>query len=185
MTSNKSAIRKAQAAMDFLISYGVAILIIAVALYVIFRIGIFNPTVVPTYCNPAPSFLCNLATINTSGVLTLSFAQATGGAINITGIACSSVVNNTNNGPMYGNIHIKNYKSAPQFYPSNALQNGVELYSSNVTIVNVYCYSGSGIAKASYGSTFTGYVWINYTYTGLPQTMHNIEEIATVSAKYS
>ncbi|MEM0150008.1 MAG: hypothetical protein QXW10_03875 [Candidatus Micrarchaeaceae archaeon] len=176
---------KAQAAMDFLISYGVAILIIALALYVIYRVGIFNPTIVPSYCNPAPSFICNLAAINTSGVMTISFAQATGGAMNITGVACSTVANITSNGPMYGNIGIKTYKAASGFYPSNELQNGAILYSSNSIAINVYCYSGRGIAKASLGSVFTGYVWINYTYSGLPPSMHNIEEIATVSAKYT
>ncbi|MGC8586130.1 MAG: hypothetical protein ACP5K5_01125 [Candidatus Micrarchaeia archaeon] len=176
---------KLQAALDFLVSYGVAILIIAVALYVIYRIGAFTPTVAPQYCNPAPSFMCNLAAINTSGVLTLSFAQVTGGAINITGIACSTAVNTIGNSPMYGNVGVNSYKAAPQFYPSNQLQNGVMLYSSNSISLNVYCYSGGGIAKASLGSAFTGYVWLNFTYAGLPSTMHNIEEIATVSTKYT
>ncbi|MCL4373442.1 MAG: hypothetical protein M1360_00180 [Candidatus Marsarchaeota archaeon] len=174
---------KAQAALDFLIAYGIAILIIAVALYVIYRIGVFNPTIVPSYCNPAPSFMCNLASINTSGVLTFSFAQATGGEMDITGAACSTVANITGNGPMYGNIGVKGYGAAQ--YPSNELQGGLDVYSSNSVVVRLYCYGSGGIAKASLGSAFTGYVWLNYTYTGLPQNMHNIEEVATISTKYT
>ncbi|MGC8651819.1 MAG: hypothetical protein ACP5UH_01030 [Candidatus Micrarchaeia archaeon] len=183
--ARKGDAEKAQAALDFLIAYGVAILIIAVALYVMYRIGVFNPTIVPSYCNPAPSFMCNLAAINTSGVLTISFAQVTGGEINITGAACSTGVNSTGNGPMYGNIGVKNYSKAPQFYPSTELNGGLDVYSSNSIAMNLYCYSSYGIAKASLGSAFTGYVWINYTYAGLPPTLHNVEEIATVSTKYT
>ncbi|MGC9190949.1 MAG: hypothetical protein ACP5FR_03505 [Candidatus Micrarchaeia archaeon] len=178
--------KKIQASMDFLISYGIAILIILVALYVVYKIGIFNATLVPVYCTPTPPFACNLAQINTNGVLTISMVQAAGGAINITGIACSSAVNSTENGPKYGNVYVKSYKAAPQYYPNNALQNGLVVYPSSVFVLSTYCYnSGSGIATASLGNTFNGYVWLNFTYSGLPQSMHNVETVAIFSSKYS
>jgi hypothetical protein len=181
-----SKVQKLQASMDFLISYGVAILLILVALYVLYRIGIFNATIVPVYCTPAPPFICNIAQINTSGVLTISMAQAADGTINITGIACSSEVNNTVNGPKYGNIYVKSYKAAPQYYPNNALQNGLLVYPSTSFVLSTYCYnSGSGIATAPLGRSFNGYVWLNFTYSGLPPGMHNVEQVAIFSSKYS
>ena len=50
--------RRAQASIDMLIAYGVAILIVSIALYVVLQLGIFNTRLAPTYCNPAPSFAC-------------------------------------------------------------------------------------------------------------------------------
>ncbi|MGC8670167.1 MAG: hypothetical protein ACP5TL_03385 [Candidatus Micrarchaeia archaeon] len=176
---------KSQATIDLLVSYGVAILIILAALYVLYRLGVFNPPLSPSFCTPAPSFMCDLVSINTSGAFTLKFAQATSGEINITGIACSTMANITTNGPMYGNVNLKGYEKAPYFYPTNQLKNGLIVYPSNNTIISAYCYGPGGVARGNYGNMFNGYIWINYTYAGLPKSMHNIEQIAVISTRYT
>ncbi len=68
-----------------LISYGVAILVISIALYVVLQLGIFNSRLAPTYCNAAPSFICAGVGLATNGNITVIFSQATGGTLNITG----------------------------------------------------------------------------------------------------
>jgi hypothetical protein len=177
--------QKAQAALDMLISYGIAILIISIAIYVVLQLGIFNNRLAPTYCNAAPSFICDGVSINTTGEMTIIFAQSTGGTLNITGIACSNLANTTSIGPKYGNFNVSSYKKAPQFYPTSQLQNGLILYSSNQTRLYVYCYSGPSVAKSNLGNSYTGYVWINYTINTLPNNFHNVQQVISFSAKYT
>ena len=50
---NKRSDKKAQAAMEFLMTYGWAILIILVALGALFYLGVFSPNVSPS-CTPTP-----------------------------------------------------------------------------------------------------------------------------------
>jgi hypothetical protein len=177
--------QKGQASLDLLISYGVAILVISIALYVVLQLGIFNQRLAPTYCNAAPDFICTQIALNTSGGLTIIFSQATGGTLNIHGAACDTQSNTISFGPEYGNFDIKQYSAAPQFYPNNQLQNGLVVYSSNQTRIFVNCYSGSGISKGSLGNAYSGYVWINYTLNTLPNNYHTVEQMVSFSTKYT
>jgi len=178
--------RKAQAALDMLIAYGIAILIISIAIYVVLQLGIFNTRLAPTYCNAAPSFVCDGASINTTGEMAIILSQATGGTLNITGIACSTQANTVALGPKYGNLNVLPYTLATkQFYPTNQLQNGDVVYSSNQTRLYTYCYAGTNAVKGNLGNSFTGFVWINYTINTLPNNYHNIQQVVSVSAKYT
>lgn len=184
------AAQRSQASIDMLIAYGVAILLVSIAMYVVLQLGVFNSRITPTYCNPSPSFTCSAYAINTSGVFTLVFAQATGATINITGIACSNRQNTSSNAPsfsapMYGNINMLPYKAAPQFYPNNQLQNGLLVYPSNTTRVFANCYDSAGIARGPLGNGFSGFVWINYTISTLPGNYYSREQIISFSAKYT
>jgi hypothetical protein len=174
-TSGKGRrIGSGQAAMDFMMSYGIALLIIGVAVYVVFQIGIFTPILAPNECTAASSFSCRYYSLSSNGLLTLDLSQATGGTMNITGVACSSGINATLNRPEYGNINV-----------ISETQGNVTIYSGSSGIIHVYCYNGYGVAHGSIGSTFTGYVWINYTISNLPNTMHNINKIVSFTTQYS
>ena len=163
-----------QAAMDFMMSYGIALLIIGVAVYVVFQIGIFTPVLAPTECTAASSFACRYYSLSSNGLLTLDLSQATGSTMNISGIACSSGINTTSNKPEYGNIGVV-----------SKTQGNVIIYSGSSSMLQVYCYNGYGVAHGSIGSTFTGYVWINYTISNLPNTMHNINNVVSFTTQYS
>lgn len=176
---------RSQASLDLLISYGVAILVISIALYVVLQLGIFNMRLAPSYCNAAPNFVCAAVAINNSGAMTLVFSQATGGTLNISAVACSTEANTTNAGPAYGNFGMLPYTVAPTFYPNNQLQNNLLVYSSNQTRIFVNCYSGAGLAKGSLGTTFSGFVWIKYTINTLPNSYNAVEQIASMSTKYT
>lgn len=175
----------AQAALDFMISYGVAILVLSISIYTIFQLGIFNAHLAPQYCNAVPSFICAGYAMNTSGSLTLLLTQTTGGTVNITGAGCSDTANAIGNWPAHGNVNLEGYSAVPQYYPNNAMQYGLLAASSNTVVLNLNCYAGSGKATGAFGNNFVGSVWINFTYSNLPATAHNVQRIITFSAKYS
>ncbi len=176
--------RRAQAALDFLISYGIAIVIITAALYIIANLGAFNSTLAPESCTPSPSFSCVSYSLNTSGVVNIVLLQATGATITINGFACSSGINSTGNAPATGNTHVlPDSGSGAAFYPTNAIPNP-SLPTSNATIISAYCYgSNGGKATGNLGNTFVGYTWLNYSYSSLPG--HTIEQVAAFSVKYT
>jgi len=67
---------KAQSAMEYLMTYGWAILIIAVVLGALFQLGVFNSSsFLGTGCIAQPGFYCNNPVLSTSGVLTVTVGQ--------------------------------------------------------------------------------------------------------------
>ncbi len=174
-----------QSAVDFLVSYGFAIIIISVAVYVALQLSIFQPQLVPSYCDAAGGFTCKAFLLSTNGTLYATLVQATGSVLNITGAACSSEVNSTGDGPAFGNIGVRKYASYTQGYPDNSLINGLVMYTDTAAMVKMNCFTGSGLAGSVAGTTFTGYVWLNYTSSGLPSGMHSVESVMHFTAKYS
>jgi len=169
-----------------MISYGVAIIIISIVIVSVAQLGVFNTQLAPTYCDATPSFSCASASINANGLLTILLSQATGATMNVIGAACSTIANTVTPGPMYGNINVGyNSLTYSQFYPNNALANGILLYTSNTLDLTVFCYGGTGMASGPLGNPFTGVVWLNFTITSLPNSANNILQVATFSAKYS
>ncbi len=176
--------RRAQFALDFMVSYGMVILAIAIALFIIYELGAFNPQLSPGYCNAAPSFSCGGLALSTNGVFTVLISQSLGGAITITGAACSTEVNGTGTGPKYGNVDII---GANAYYPSGGFTPKTVLTSTTSKKISLYCYSSSSNlpAKGSLGSTFVGYLWLNYTYTGLPSNYPIMQQVITFSTDYA
>ena len=75
----RKAPAKAQSAMEYLMTYGWAILIIAVVLGALFELGIFNTTsFTGSSCIAESGFYCNNPILSTGGVLTVTIGQATG-----------------------------------------------------------------------------------------------------------
>ncbi|MGC8587117.1 MAG: hypothetical protein ACP5K9_02405 [Candidatus Micrarchaeia archaeon] len=166
-----------------MMSYGVALLIIIIAAGIIYKVGVLNPNIAPVYCQPAPGFSCGQFSLNTSGVITLSFSQATGGPIIINGVACSSKANQTTVGPMYGNVHVtKNSAYYPPGAYSSTPLGSITMYSGGTYILYANCYDSAGIASGNIGSAFFGYVWLNYTVPGYGTTT---QQVATFVSKYT
>jgi len=70
---------KAQSAMEYLMTYGWAILIVAVVLGALYSLGVFNGAAfLGTSCIAASGFYCTNPTLSTGGVLTVKIGQATG-----------------------------------------------------------------------------------------------------------
>lgn len=175
---------RSQAAIDFLTSYGVVILAVSVTLLVIFSFGVFNPQFAPVYCNAAASFSCTAFAMFTNGTLTFTITQTIGTSIKITGIGCSTQVNGTGVGPEFGNV---NLIGATQYYPSGGFTSGTTLFTNTAGQFSVYCYSapGSTPAKGALGRTILGYVWFNYTYSGLPANYPTAQQVFSFSTTYT
>ncbi len=82
---------RAQAAIEFLITNGWAILVVVILLAVLFYIGVLSPqNTTPNTCLFQPGFSCYTFKVgNGTGSLELDFGQATGRSIQVTGISCS------------------------------------------------------------------------------------------------
>lgn len=176
--------RRAQAALDFMISYGVALLVITIAISIVFQIGLFNPQLAPTYCDGSPGFSCLSYNINSTGALTLTLSQATGGTLTVQGAGCSTQSNAIMVGPAFGNSGVISYNNGQQFYPTNSLKNGIRMYSSSTAEMTMYCYGPFGKVSGQKGNVFTGFIYLNYTISDMPPS-NTIQQVAAVSAKYT
>ncbi|EET90386.1 MAG: hypothetical protein UNLARM2_0240 [Candidatus Micrarchaeum acidiphilum ARMAN-2] len=176
-----------QTALDFMISYGIAFIIIAVALAVILSTDVFSAGLAPDVCTPQPGFTCDSFAVSPSGVFVIKLSQTTDSTINVTAAACSTLPNPNNvSRPFYGNVDLLPYDKAPQYYPDSSLQYGAIIYSGGYAVISTYCYSGpDSIASGHYGNQFIGYFWINYTTSGLLPTNHNIVRVASFTTKYT
>ncbi|MGC8479340.1 MAG: hypothetical protein ACP5M9_01585 [Candidatus Micrarchaeia archaeon] len=136
---------KLQSAIEYLITYGWAILIIAIVLVTLFELGLFTPKPIKQ-CVIEAGFSCSNYYLNSQGVLTFTLKQQTSNPVNITGIACYE------NGTLLSG-------QAPYNPPTN------EVFMPVGTSYTFYaqCYSSNTIPfSGNIGDYFTGSVAIYY-----------------------
>ncbi|MDE1768908.1 MAG: hypothetical protein KGH62_06120, partial [Candidatus Micrarchaeota archaeon] len=86
-----NSFRRLQSAMEYLMTYGWAILVIAVVIGALYQLGVFNSgTLGGSSCLATSGFLCQNPIINTSGYLGVTFGQIGTSSITITAVACTS-----------------------------------------------------------------------------------------------
>ncbi len=179
MMNKQAGNARAQAAMDFLISYGIVLIVLAITVVLLYELAINNSYTEAPYCTPSPGFSCGAFSINSiSGVLTIQLAQATGAEVTIGGIACSADINASGDAPGDGNIYVTPNSI---YYPASGPPANT-LYSGKSAVYSVYCYNSGGVATGSLGSGFIGYVWLNYTVPGYGQ---QTQQVASINAKYT
>lgn len=174
--------KKAQVATDFLASYGIAIVIIIIALAVAFEVSNGTTYAFESQCTALAGFSCGYYAINNNGILTISLEQATGGNIAVYGIACSTQ-ETSNSLPSVGNIHVANTIA---YYPPSdePPAGGVIIPSSGQNTFNLYCYSPTGISTSSVsGGVFVGYLWLNYTIANTQ--FRTMQQVATLQMEYT
>lgn len=139
--------QKAQSAMEYLITYSWAIIIIGITLGVLYALGLFSPTAfIQNQCIFPADFGCLSGFLYANGVVSLNIQQNTPSAINITQVACNAAGLDTNMTP---NVVV----------PMNEIYmpvGGNYSFSSN-------CYSNGTIYVSQPGTVFKGYFIINYT----------------------
>ncbi|MEM3781365.1 MAG: hypothetical protein QXT43_00180 [Candidatus Micrarchaeaceae archaeon] len=148
---------EAQSAMEYLITYGWAILIIAVVLAALFGLGVLSPgRFLGSQCLIQAGFSCPSLYMTSNGVLTINLLQATSAPINVTAYGCNT------------NSTIVNMQ-----VPFNPPSNQVTMQIGSNYTFSVQCYSGSSPFSGSPGNDFNGYIIINYTnlITGFPETL--------------
>ncbi len=138
---------KVQSAIEYLTTYGWAIMIMAVVLSALYFLGLFNPgTFAGQECLLPAGFSCTNIYLFPNGLLNINLMQVTQSPINITGIGCSS---------NQSLIHMQTYSVSNQIYMP---------IGSNYTF-SVFCYTSNSIYTGKLGSLYNGYLIINYTST--------------------
>lgn len=141
---------RSQSALEYLTTYGWAILIMGIVLSSFIYLGVFNPsTFVQSQCLLQADFTCLTGQLYQSGSLFVNIQQNTQHTITITGIGC-----NTN-----------------EAYSEMQSSNTVLPIGSNATFT-VQCYNSTTAWTGSVGDLFRGYLMVNYTdsQTGFSKT---------------
>lgn len=147
--------KKAQAAMEFLMTYGWAIVVIIAVVSILFYLGIFSPfDLASNNCAMPSGFSCYSFTVYQGGSLVLDIGQSTGRTILVNRVACDegaaahwTDVNESIESTMHGSIE------------------------------NVTCYNSDGTTP-QYGDVYHGNVYIEYTDIGTGYTHHVQGEIS-------
>jgi putative component of membrane protein insertase Oxa1/YidC/SpoIIIJ protein YidD len=162
--------RKGQSAMEYLMTYGWAILVIIIVIAVLFYIGVLNPrNVTPSSCTFPPGLTCSSYKLHASTAeLDLRIGQATGHPIKITGIKCTQ-----ESGTPSANI-----TSVDINIPIGEQRWVVGGDSGNTMV----CFDASGTAAYSnpqLGEFYKGKIWVFYNEadTGITRTV--VGDIAT------
>ncbi len=161
---------KAQSAMEYLMTYGWAILIIAVVLGALFSLGVFSGTsLMGTSCIASPGYYCQNPTLSAkNNQLTFTFGQNTGTTIYNAVLYVAPQGSAVNN---YG-------------FPTQVVSNSIGTLYSGQTVTPIF-YSISSLVGGtlSIGTPFTGYVWLNYSTTSNGPT--SSAKVATITVKAS
>jgi len=143
---------KAQSAMEYLMTYGWAILIIAIVFSVLVASGVFSPNsfVTPSCTLPA-GLSCGNFFLYANGTLSVQIINSMQDPLNITAVGCAQTGSTISMHPPY-----------------NPPSNQIYIPSSGSQYVNFVC-SSTGIPVST---LFTGNIDINYTddITGFQQT---------------
>ena len=146
--------KKMQSAMEYLTTYGWAILVIAIVLALLYELGLFSPsTYVHTSCVLEADFGCLSSAMATNGLLTINIQQSTEGTINVTSIGCNEQPSTS---------HMVAF-SPPYTVPIG----GNQTFQVQCYVNNTAPYSGN------IGDLYTGYIEMNYTdiQSGFPHSL--------------
>jgi len=129
--------------MEYLMTYGWAIVVVAVVIGVLFALGVFSPSTggSTNSCIAISGFRCSGAVLTSSGILSMNIGQLISGPITVTSIGCTSNA------------------TAPTM---QTLVPPVSLPASALVSENFSCFSGT----QPLGTKFTGFIWIGYTPSG-------------------
>ena len=139
--------------MEYMLTYGWMILIVAIALSALYLMGVFNSgALVGDTCTMPIGFTCSGTVLTTYGYLSLSIEQGTTSSINVTAIGCNTNVTTAN---------------MQQESPQVSIPSG-----GSHTFNLIQCYVGPSVFSGSIGSIYRGYLIMNYTdmSTGLSHT---------------
>jgi len=156
--------RRSQTAMEYLMTYSWAILVILIVLVVLFRLGFMNPrSVVAARCSLPAGFSCASSKLYSSAYgwdLVLVLGQASGRTIKVTGIACSQNMTLSSNDQVY--FTTRNWEKTMTSGSKTVVAGRVGENSGS----RVICTGMNRLRKpidTSVGAVFAGKIFINYT----------------------
>ncbi len=138
--------KRAQSAMEYLLTYGWAILIIIIVLAALVAIGVFNQqSTVNNQCLLPNDFTCTARLYSSNSLLVINILQSTSSPVSISAIGC-------NNQNVLSNMVGTNP-------PSNVV---VVPIGQNRTF-DTFCYANDTLANVASGQIFKGDILVNYT----------------------
>ncbi len=144
---------RAQSAVEYLTTYGWAILVIAVVLAAMFALGLFSPSsYVNNECIFPAEFSCLNSQMFSNGIVTINVEQSTSSPINITSIGC-------NDAGVLTNMH--------------ALSPALNVQIGSNASMSVQCYANGTAFSGGVGGVYKGDLILNYTnlQTGFTHTI--------------
>jgi hypothetical protein len=140
--------------MEYLMTYGWAILIISIVLVGLFSLGVF--TVYKTggnSCTGSVGYLCSNPQLVSNGLLSVTIGQIGKGALTVTGLGCS------------------NTTAMPSAFSSTSFS----FQSTQSASVSFSC----NLPSSTVGSSFSGTLWIQYT----QGVQTGVAQIGTIKAQ--
>jgi hypothetical protein len=193
---------KAQSAMEYLMTYGWAMLIIGIVIAALFKMGVFSTSFAANGCVAVSGYLCTANSLTqqdnisfTVGQLALSktmynVAAACAASLSSAGLPNPSP---TSGGPYAAMVYLSSTGAATNI-AANGVVNAISPLSlapgQKTIVTGLTCYGPSGtLITPVVGSAFNGYIWLDYTTgSGLPtppggaNPLNNVR-IATMSVK--
>jgi len=167
---------KAQSAMEYLMTYGWAILIIAVVLGALFSLGVFSGTsMLGTSCIAGPGFYCQNPVL-AGNTLTFSFGQNTGATVYNAIIWVANQSTTPSTPPSF--FTAKSFVGYMNTYSS--YQNGLTSGQTITVSILLPAYTNAPI-----GTPFSGYVWLAYNATSASGPANLLAKVATIIVKVS
>jgi hypothetical protein len=149
---------KSQSAMEYLMTYGWAILIVAVVLGALYSLGIFNGSnFLGGTCIAAPGYLCSNPLLSTSGSLSFTYGYQ-GPNVTIVGFGCT------------------NTTTAPSSFTSSGSST---LEPGQEESVSAACT----LSSDTLGTQFSGYLWVEYDQAGQSDLIARFATINIVADK--
>lgn len=149
--------KRAQAAMEYLSTYGLAVLFIAIALAGLYFLGVFNTHSNGAPCSAVVGFSCTNPVLYSSGALSASIGNIAE-PITITGVSCSTSSTN------------------PGTWTSVSINVAA---GQSLAIPDFQC----PISSSNIGTQFTGYIWIEYNIHNGEQGL--VEQVGSVNLAVS
>ncbi len=162
--------------MEYLMTYGWAILIIAIVVGVLFALGLFNGSAAtPNGCSPQPGFTCSNPIYTPNGI-TATISQDSGQNYYDAFVFVASESENIGPGGLPVNFSESN--------TVNMTPIGTIPPSGTVTFnFNHTAAGGIPTANIPVGTEFTGYIWIAYCLSPVCPTPTNFAKVGSISAK--
>jgi hypothetical protein len=149
---------RSQSAMEYLITYGWAILIVVIVFVALFQMGVLGNVSGPFVCLGNPGFVCKSEVLTSSGAVIATFGYIGATPITVTGLGCD--ITAPLKGPSYESQHIE-LKSGQtyQFVFQCPLQQSNLGYSIPVYL---WIYYDQGPNKGLEQSYARGILQVNY-----------------------
>jgi hypothetical protein len=167
--------RKAQSAMEYLMTYGWAILIIAVVLGALFSLGVFNGnSILGTSCVAATGYLCQSPLYShTTGFISVTLGQTTG-----TSWASTNIMFVPSGQAVSGGLPVTLTSAAFTAGLGNVMTSGLSSGQSVALLI-----PDNIIALPTVGTPATGTLWVQYVQSSCAACTFQYAQIATLNVK--